>query len=306
MKFVRNMNLDFFGKRKLFLLISTVFILIGIVSMIISGFNLDADFIGGTSFTINLSRKITDGVKADIKAIIKDTAGFEPSSIQLAGRDGKSVLIKTLEVDSAKRESIVAKLIDKFELGEDFTDYQVSNVGASMTKDITRSLFLATIIAIALMLLYIWIRFDLYTGASAIICLFHDVFIMLTLYSIFQIPVNSNLVAAILTILGYSINNTIIVFDRIRENKKLSSTLAPAENVNLSSNRTFARMVNTTVTTLLTITMIYILGVTSIKNFALPLIIGLIAGFYSSSFLASPIWAMIYKEKKLKSKTIKA
>ena len=297
MKKFKEMNFDFIGKSKIFFIISAVVFLVGIVSLVVFGLNLDADFIGGTSFTMDLGKPVDSAVISEVRALVTESIGVTPSSVQTAGSNGTTVLIKTPEVDTENRDKLVNDIIAKYELGEDYTDYQVSNVGASMTKDITKSLFMATIIAVVLMLVYITFRFDLRSGAAAVVCLIHDLFVMLTVYSLFSISVDSNLIAAFLTILGYSINGTIIVFDRIRENKSKYTSKSFKEIANLSINQTFRRSVNTTITTLLTIVMIYILGVESIKNFAFPLIIGILAGFYSSTCLASSIWSMLYKDK---------
>ena len=155
------------------------------------------------------------------------------------------------------------------------------------------------------MLVYITIRFDLTSGISAVICLAHDLFVMITAYSLFQVPLNSSMVAALLTILGYSINATIIIFDRIRENRKMHPEYSYEDSANFGVRSTFLRSLNTTLTTLFTITMIYILGVASIKEFALPLIIGIISGFYSSVFLSGSLWT-VFKNLFGKAKKKKA
>ncbi|CDD03638.1 protein translocase subunit SecF [Ruminococcus sp. CAG:382] len=153
------------------------------------------------------------------------------------------------------------------------------------------------------MLVYIAIRFKFASALAAVTCLCHDVLIMLTFYTIFQIPVNTNIIAALLTILGYSINATIIIFDRVRENSRRMDTDF-ADVVNASVRETFTRSLNTTLTTLFTIGMIYILGVSSIRNFALPIIIGLVAGFFSSVFLSGMLW-YVYDKAFSKSKAEK-
>ena len=143
------------------------------------------------------------------------------------------------------------------------------------------------------MLLYITIRFEFKTAVSAIICLLHDVAIMLSFYAVFKIPVDTNLIAAILTIIGYSINNTIVIFDRIRENYGRAKRAPFEETVNRSIKQTLGRSINTTITTLLPVLMLCILGVVSIKTFAVTLLVGLLAGTYSSVFLAGSIWAWL-------------
>ncbi|MBQ3230784.1 MAG: protein translocase subunit SecF, partial [Clostridia bacterium] len=147
---------------------------------------------------------------------------------------------------------------------------------------------------------------ELNSGIAAVCCLTHDLLVMLVLYSVLGIAVNTNIIAALLTILGYSINATIVVFDRIRENKMKADGVEFGETVNFSIHETLGRSINTTITTLLTIGMIYIFGVDSIKNFALPLIIGIVAGLFSSVFMSGMLWNALNKVIKPRSKKDKA
>ena len=145
------------------------------------------------------------------------------------------------------------------------------------------------------MLLYITIRFEFKSGVAAIIALVHDCAIMLSFYAIFRVPINTTFIAAILTIIGYSINNTIVVFDRVRENYRRSKRAPFNETVNNSVKQTLTRSINTTITTLLPVVMLFIFGVNSIRQFTIPLIVGLVAGTYSSVLLAAPVWAWLKK-----------
>ena len=175
--------------------------------------------------------------------------------------------------------------------------YNCDTIGASLTK----TAIISVAVAVVLMLIYIWIRFELKSGIAAVLCLCHDLFVMFAVYSLFQIPVGSTIIAALLTILGYSINATIIVFDRVRENKAKAEAGTPfSEVVNSGAHDTLARSINTTITTLFTIGMIYILGVDAIQNFALPLIIGIVAGLFSSVFMSGMIWNALDKLGKKK------
>lgn len=170
------------------------------------------------------------------------------------------------------------------------------SVSAEVSAGLRDSAILATVVAVVLMLVYIAIRFQLSSAFAAVVCLAHDLFVMIVAYSLFDIPVNSTIIAALLTILGYSINATIIVFDRIRENdKKFTDGEGFGVKVDDGIRHTIMRSVNTTLTTLFTIGMIYLLGVTSIKNFALPLIVGIVAGLFSSVCLAGPLWRLFKK-----------
>ena len=192
-------------------------------------------------------------------------------------------------------DSFGAKLAAEYGLDLTVDLMGVTNVGASVSADLRTAAIIATLIAILLMLVYISFRFEILSGLTAVICLAHDIFVMFAVYSLLQIPLNSTMIAALLTILGYSINATIIVFDRIRENVKLNSKDKFEENVDRSIKQTLTRSLNTTLTTLFTIGMVYILGVDSIKQFALPIIVGIFAGLFSSVCLAGNIWAILKK-----------
>jgi preprotein translocase SecF subunit len=146
-----------------------------------------------------------------------------------------------------------------------------------------------------LMLIYIAIRFELRSGFVAVIMLMHDVLVLLTVYTVFRIPINTSVIAAILTIVGYSINATIVIFDRIRENKKLYAKRPFDSIVDLSISQTMMRSIGTTLTTLMTVVTLYIMGVASVRAFAFPLIVGITAGLYSSVMLAGPVWAAFRK-----------
>ena len=156
------------------------------------------------------------------------------------------------------------------------------------------------------MLAYIWFRFELASGVVALIGIVHDVLIMFVFTILFRIQINTPFIAALLTIVGYSINNTIIIFDRIRSNRqKMSGDVSLNEIVNTSIRETLNRSVNTTITTLIALVVLFVLGVESIKTFTLPIIIGVIAGFFSSVFVAGPLWVLMTKNKKDKAKAVK-
>ena len=155
----------------------------------------------------------------------------------------------------------------------------------------------SSLVAALLMLLYITIRFDFKSGFAAVICLIHDVLVMISAYVIFQLPVNMNFIAAALTIFGYSINASIITFDRIRENQKLSRRESYDAIVDKSVRQSFTRNINTTLTTLFTIVLIIFTGVSSLVNFAIPITVGIVSGAYSSIFVAAPLWALLKKHQ---------
>ena len=171
-------------------------------------------------------------------------------------------------------------------------------VSASVGSDLKRSAVLASAIAVALILVYITIRFQFFSGLAAVIALVHDLLIMLSVYIIFRIPFNMNFIAAALTILGYSINATIVVFDRVRENIRLEPEKKFGQIVDTSIHQTLSRSVNTTLTTLFAIVLLVVFGVDSIRNFALPVCVGVICGCYSSVCISGPMWNLFESKKK--------
>lgn len=177
----------------------------------------------------------------------------------------------------------------------------MDDISPSSGQELARSAFWMSLLACAAILIYVTFRFEFTSGCVAIVALIHDVLLLLGVYSLFRWSVNINFIAAVLTVLGYSINNTIVIMDRIRENTRHSRKESYGEIANNSIWQTFTRSVNTTITTLLTIGMVYILGVASIKAFALPIIIGIVVGFYSSVFITGPLWAT-WKDSAVKAK----
>lgn len=277
-------------KRKIILAIPCVILLVGIICFaVFGGFNSDIDFTGGTAMEIEL------GVNFDETAIRKtfsSVKGVEVSSVQSSG--AQKAIVKTKELSQDKLVELKSAVTRDFPSS---TITSVDSVSATMGQDMWWSAAKSILIAVILMLVYISIRFDLFSGLSAVIALSHDVLMMLSVYAIFRLPINSTFIAAVLTILGYSINATIVVFDRVRENSKLIRKEAFANVVNKSIWQTMMRSINTSVTTLLTLICLYILGVTSIKQFAFPLIVGVVCGTFSSVFVSGQFW-VIFKGKK--------
>ncbi len=278
--------INFVGKKKIFFIISAVIILAGIVSMIVQSLNFDIDFTGGTSMDVKIGTAYTQEIESDLKKIVKDTTGMD-AQIQKTG-NGDEAYIRTKEIGTEVREKLFDAISEKYE-GSELVS--ADNVGQTMSTTILTNALLALVIAIALMLVYIAIRFNFSSGLSAVIALAHDVLVMLAVYSIFRIPVNSSFIAAVLTIVGYSINATIIVFDRVREERKKESDFEVAVNTGITKSIT--RAINTSLTTLFTIGALYVFGVDDIREFALPIIIGIFAGAYSSLCLAGSVWATL-------------
>lgn len=279
-------------KRKIFFIISAIIIVAGIVSFFVQGFNTDIDFSGGTELTIDLKGAYDE---AKIRKTIESVDGVDVASVQKATSSGlNGAIVMVNYIDDAQTTAI------KEAVAKDYPDAKmsVSSISPKIGKELWQSA-LASIVAVAiLMLIYITFRFEILSGISAVIALIHDMLVMVSIYTIFQIPVNTSFIAAILTILGYSINATIVIFDRVRENTRFAKKEAFSSIVNRSIWQTVARSINTSITTLITLVLLFILGVASIKEFALPLIIGVVCGTYSSVFLAGQFWVIFKGDKK--------
>ncbi len=285
----------FIKNQKVTLGIVAVILLAGILSFVMFGFNIDIDFSGGTEIRIDLGTEVTSDVCDKINEIISTTEGLGAdyvSSTTKSTDNANMAIIRTGTAALNNDQTLALQAALEKEFPNANTDkVQITTIQPTIGDRLTKQAIIAVAVAVVLMLVYIWIRFELKSGIAAVLCLSHDLFVMFAVYSIFQIPINSNIIAALLTILGYSINATIVVFDRIRENRAKAASNTPfADIVNAGVHETFGRSINTTLTTLFTIGMIYILGVDAIQDFALPLIIGVVAGLFSSVFLSGVIW----------------
>ena len=293
-------------KRPIYLGISIILMIASAVSLLIQGFNLDTDFAGGMAVTYSVNSEFE--VK-DIEKIVSEALGAnrQASSVQRSGNEvvikfGHNNALKTEAERNADSEAMInaitTKLSEKYTIAPEFTKDIVS---PSTGKELARSAVWMSIFAALAILIYVTFRFEFTSGVCAVFALVHDILILCGVYSITRIAINTNFIAALLTVLGYSINATIVVFDRIRENTRHAKKQTYAEIANVSINQTMGRSINTTITTLLTIGMVYILGVSSIKAFALPIIIGIFIGTYSSIFIAGSVWAT-WKDSAVKAK----
>ncbi|WP_432401240.1 protein translocase subunit SecF [Wukongibacter sp. M2B1] len=273
---------------KIWFSISLAVMILGLVMAITSGVNLGIDFTGGTLMQFNIGQDFT------VEEIKEITSTFElEADVLHAGATKQEVIIKTKkDLSNQQRMEVFNAFKEKYGL-EEAGFRQAQQFGPSMGSEIRNKALISILLASVGMLIYITFRFkSIKFGAAAIIALIHDTLIVLSIYSILKIPVNSPFIAAILTIVGYSINDTIVVFDRLRENLKYMKKETPFEIADVSIKQTLTRSINTSLTTLLVIGSLYVLGVESIKEFALPLLAGVITGTYSSIFIASPVWAL--------------
>lgn len=275
--------------RKIFFSISAILIVISIAFLFINGLNLGIDFTGGTLFEFDLGEtKYSKDVEAEIREIVKKHTDNAESVIQATG--DKAVSIKTISLSNEKRDAIKEDVVKKYNL-KDASVLKMENVNGTVSGRLIGDSLKAIALAIILMLIYITFRFDFQSGTSAVLALAHDVIIMLGFYAIFGTTVSTSFIAAILTIVGYSINATIIIFDRVRENNRTMKKASADEIADNAIRSSYLRAINSSLTTLFTIGVLYVMGVDSIKEFALPIIIGILAGTYSSLFIAGPFWA---------------
>jgi len=285
----KNYNFNFIGKRKIWFIISSAIIAAGIVGFIIQGgFNLGIDFLSGSLIEVEFERDVD---VAEVRSVMNDI-GLGNAILQRTESNRFIIRTRASElgtpISTGAKKEILNSLDEKIGL---LTKVPLQDriVDAGFSKQITKNALIAIGISIIGILIYIWIRFELRFGAAAILALVHDVLVTLGVYAILQREINTATIAAILTIIGYSLNDTIVVFDRIRENTPRAGKLGYSKVVNDSINITLTRSINTSLTTMIPVILLLILGTTVLKDFALALTIGIITGTYSSIFFASPV-----------------
>lgn len=283
-----------------------IMVLALLLSLFGMGINVGIDFSGGMSMQYTMGEAVT---QSDIEGVLNGIGLKDYAvSVQGTGKDSINIRIKAIDEDGVQgvQASITEALQSKYPNAAIYGD--VNYVGPVAGATLLRNAFLSVLIAALCMLIYIAIRFDFNSGAAAVLGLVHDVLIMLSFMVILRsfVQMNSSFIAAMLTIVGYSINNTIIIFDRIRENaRKMPSSTPRVDVVNRSIKECLGRTINTTLTTLVTIVCLYIFGVSSIREFALPIIVGIISGVYSANMINGYVWAFL-EEKKRAKKAAKA
>ncbi len=290
-------TIDFLKRRVLWFVISLACIGAGAAGFVYNtattgtGFNYGIEFAGGTSTTADFGKEYSiDEIEKEIIPYVTEVTG--DSAVQATTvQDSTKIVLKTKNLDLEKREALNTMLVTEF--GIDESTISTQNISSTVSNEMRQSAILAVIVSCFFMLIYIRFRFkDLRFAASAIAALVHDVIMVLVAYILLRLSVGNTLIACVLTIIGYSINDTIVIFDRIRENlagvRQTPETLY--EVANRSLTQTLTRSINTSMTTLITVTVLFILGVPAIKEFALPLMVGMICGSYSSLFIAVELW----------------
>lgn len=301
---------DIVGKRKIWYALSSIVILAGIVCMFVRGFNFSIDFTGGTMIELRFDTAVQI---EDVRKVLTKYE-LDTSTIQLSGdiktdeTKGNDVMIRTIDLEETQRKEIMASI--KNDLGN-YTVLREEKVGAVIGSELLLNALWATILSWLLIIAYVTVRFEFRFALSAVLALVHDVFMVIVAFSFTQRQLDSSFVAALLTIIGYSINDTIVIFDRIRENLRLHFRRDGdiVELANRSIYQTMTRSLYTVGTVLFTTLALYFFGGDTTKDFSFALTVGFVSGCYSSIFIASPLWvtmknfAEAKKKKLIKSKT---
>ena len=289
-------TIDFVGRRKLFFTISLILILVAPVGMGIfsakdgKALNYSLEFMGGTSTNVTFNEDLSiEQIDKEVKPVVQEVTG--DANIQAAKVAGSNaVIIKTRSLSLEEREELNQKLVDEF--GVDESTISAESISSTVSSEMRRDAVIAVVLATICMLIYIWFRFkDVRFASSAVLALVHDVLVVLGFYAVARVSVGNTFIACMLTIVGYSINATIVIFDRIRENmKSMGKKQDLADVVNESITQTLTRSIYTSFTTFITIFVLFILGVASIREFALPIMVGIICGAYSSVCVTGTLW----------------
>jgi len=272
-------------KKWLWIGISLIIIAIGLISLAMNGLNWGIDFAGGNIIQYDLK---TDYELADVRSLL-DKFNFEDYEVRKAGDNEQQLIIRTPVLNQEQQDNINKSIKENWSNAELIRSEKVD---ATIGKELQRQAIMGLIAANIAMLIYITFRFEFHSAVAAVLALIHDVLIIISFYAVLHIPVDTTFIAVILTIVGYSINDTIVIFDRIRENIKFMKKTPFNDIANISITQSLTRSINTSLTTLLSIIALYFFGGETIKNFMLALIVGITSGTYSSIFIASPLWGI--------------
>ena len=312
-KLKKRKPIDFLGKRRVFFIISIIMCLSGFVGMGINhargigAMNYSLDFVGGTSTTVTFDQEYTlDEIDSEMIPDLEEITGDPNIQVQTV-QDTTQVVFKTQTQDLSEREAFAKYMSDNYGVAE--KDIEVRNISGTVSSEMRTDAIVAVIIATICMLIYIWFRFkDIRFATSAVIALVHDVLVVLAFYVIARVSVGNTFIACMLTIVGYSINATIVIFDRIREELKLNKKEDLKELVNRCITQTLTRSIYTNLTTFIMVVVLYVLGVSSIKEFAAPLMVGIACGAYTSVCITGALWYVmkIHTDASLKAAAVKA
>ena len=286
MIFKLSKDINFFQYYKKLNIFSLILIFFSIIILLFKGLNLGVDFKGGTLIELR-----TENDKVYISEIRQSFLKMNLGDVTVKKFGQENDYLVKIETNKSNEEDFIKSINDKLssDLGSEVNFRRVENVGPKVSNELLQAGLLAITLSLAAMLFYIWIRFEWQFSLGAIIALIHDVIITVGIFSLLSYEINLSIIAAVLTIVGYSMNDTVVIFDRVRENLKKYSKISISEISNVSTNQTLSRTLITSVTTLLALFSIYIFGGAILKGFSFAMIVGVIVGTYSSIFVATPI-----------------
>ena len=289
-------NIQFNKFYKKFNILSSLLIILSLILLIFKGLNYGVDFKGGTLIELR-----TDTNSSNISNIRDSFNQMNLGDVSVKNFGNDNDFIVKFEKQNSNDSNFIENIKTKLSSSIGYVDFRrVENVGPKVSAELLKSGIIAIALSLAAMLLYIWIRFEWQFSLGAIVALFHDVIITLGVFSLFSLEINLSIVAAVLTIVGYSMNDTVVIFDRVRENLRKFADIKIYELTNISINETLSRTIITSVTTLLALSSIYFFGGEVLKGFSLAMILGVIFGTYSSIYIANPILVFL----KVSQKTI--
>jgi len=292
---------DFLGKAKFFVPISIALVLISWLLIIpgVRGLNAGIDFTGGTEFTVDFDNPVNTADVRSVLAAIPSSTDLSKSVIQDVSGKNRKVITTQLDVEQNQDtiNRIESTLRDKFEVGE----ISRKSIGQQVSKELTQKGWQAILLALVVILIYVSWRFRLRYAIGAVVAVIHDVSIALGIFALFHIDINLPTIAAFLTIIGYSLNDTIVIFDRIRENMKLDRKSSIFNTINKSVNQSLSRTLNTSFTTFIPVIILFLFGGSVLRGFSVALLVGVVVGTYSSMYIANPIlYAWTLKTAKAK------
>ncbi len=297
-------HLDFLGKAKYFVPISLLLVTLSIIVLIpgVRGLNMGIDFTGGTEFTVDFSEPVDTAVLRNALANIPSgTIDLSKSVIQDVTGDNRKVI--TTQLDVTENLDVLNRI--ESTLNSQFSVIEISrrSIGQQVSRELAQKGWQAILLALVVILVYVSWRFRLRYAIGAVAAVMHDVIIALGIFALFQVEFNLPTIAAFLTIVGYSLNDTIVIFDRIRENTKLHKKVSPFDTINISVNQSLSRTLNTSFTTFIPVIILFLFGGSVLRGFALALLIGVLVGTYSSMYIANPIlYAWTLKADKTKKR----
>ncbi|MCK4355497.1 protein translocase subunit SecF [Candidatus Bipolaricaulota bacterium] len=297
-------HLDFLGKAKYFVPISLLLVTLSIIVLIpgVRGLNMGIDFTGGTEFTIDFSEPVDTAVLRNALANIPSgTIDLSKSVIQDVTGENRKVI--TTQLDVTENLDVLNRI--ESTLNSQFSVIEISrrSIGQQVSRELAQKGWQAILLALVVILVYVSWRFRLRYAIGAVAAVMHDVIIALGIFALFQVEFNLPTIAAFLTIVGYSLNDTIVIFDRIRENTKLHKKVSPFDTINISVNQSLSRTLNTSFTTFIPVIILFLFGGSVLRGFALALLIGVLVGTYSSMYIANPIlYAWTLKADKTKKR----